>query len=247
VDVISLPYFPPAIPFPTVISTDFDLTIEDALIRQRLGKGAERVLKSPRNMAIVEAAKKELAELARPAAAWATFNIAGFEHDKVVLENGTRIGGGSVVKVICGATELVAGVCTIGPGMERKAKEYMTAGEAFHGIVLDLLASWAAGVVREQLALQLQFDHYKARGWHASIPLGPGESAWPIAGQQAIFDLLEDEVAAIGVRLEPTMLMVPIKSVSFVMGAGQRPLGQESGSPCEHCELKDTCTHRKKH
>ncbi len=230
-----------------MIRTDFDLTVEDALIRQRLGKGAERVLKSQRNLAIVEAAKKELAELARPAAAWAAFPVAGLEHDKVILSNGTRIGGGPVTKVVCGAAELVVGVCTIGPGMERKVKECMAAGESFHGIVLDLLASWAAGSVREQLALQLQFDHYKARGWHASIPLGPGESAWPVAGQRAVFDLLEDEVAAIGVRLEPTMLMVPLKSVSFVMGAGPNPLGQESGSQCEHCELMDRCTHRKKH
>ncbi|MEX2680916.1 MAG: hypothetical protein Q6373_004905 [Candidatus Sigynarchaeota archaeon] len=229
-----------------MITTDFDLAVDDAMIRQRLGKGAERVLKSQRNMAIIETAKKELAELAKPAAAWAVFPITGIEHDKVVLANGVRIGGGPVVKVICGATELVAGVCTIGPGMEHKAKEYMSAGETFHGIVLDLLASWAAGAIREQLALRLQFDHYKARGWHASIPLGPGESAWPIAGQQAIFDLLKDEVAVIGVRLEPSMLMVPIKSVSFIMGAGPRPLGQESGSPCEHCELKETCTHRRK-
>ncbi len=229
-----------------MIGTDFDLTFDDALIRQRLGKGADRVLKSQRNLAIVEAAKRELAELARPAAAWAAFPVAGFDHDKVILANGVRIGGGPVVKVACGATELVAGVCTIGPGMEQKAKEYTVAGEMFHGIVLDLLASWAAGSVREQLALQLRFDHYQPRGWHASISLGPGESAWPVAGQQAIFDLLKGDVAAIGVSLEPTMLMVPIKSVSFVMGAGPNPLGQESGTPCEHCEMRDTCTHRKK-
>jgi hypothetical protein len=233
-------------PPPIVIGTEFDLTVEDALIRQRLGQGAERVLKSQRNQAIIEAAKRELAELARPAAAWAMFPVKGISHDKLVLENGVKIGGGPVTKVVCGAAELVAGVCTIGPGMEQRAKECLAGGESFHGIVLDLLASWAAGAVREQLVLQLQLDHYKARGWHASIHLGPGESAFPITEQRVIFDLLKDEVAHIGVRLEPSMLMVPIKSVSFIIGAGPNPLGQESGSQCEYCDKKDTCTHRKK-
>lgn len=229
-----------------MIATEFDLAVEDALIRQRLGQGADRVLKSQRNQAIIEAAKRELAELARPAAAWAMFPVKGINHDKLVLDNGIKIGGGPVTRVMCGATELVAGVCTIGPRMEQKAKECLAAGESFHGIMLDLLASWATGSIREQLVLQLQHDHYRAKGWHASIHLGPGESAWPIADQRVIFDLLEEEVGKIGVQLEPSMLMVPIKSVSFILGAGPNPLGQETGSQCQYCDMKGTCTHRKK-
>ncbi|NMC07715.1 MAG: hypothetical protein GYA24_21050 [Candidatus Lokiarchaeota archaeon] len=223
------------------------MTVNDALVRQRLGPGAERVLKSQRNQAIIEAAKRELAELARPAAAWATFPVKGISHDKLVLENGVKIGGGPVTKIMCGAAELVAGVCTIGPHMEQKARECIDAGDSFHGLVLDLLASWAAGSIREQLVLQLQHDHYRAKGWHASIHMGPGESAFPVTEQRVIFDLLGDEVARIGVRLEPTMLMVPIKSVSFILGAGPNPLGQETGSQCEYCDLRDTCKHRGKH
>ncbi|MBN2153324.1 MAG: hypothetical protein JW839_17860 [Candidatus Lokiarchaeota archaeon] len=210
-----------------MIGTDFDLAVDDALIRQRLGRGADRVLKSQRNLEAIEAAKRELAELARPAAAWAAFPVEGVGQDGVVLSGGERLGSGLVVAALQGAAELVVGVCTVGQDMELRARECMAAHDSFHGLVLDLLASWAAGAVRDQLALQLRFDHYRPRGWHASAAFGPGDSAaWPIADQRAIFALLAGEVAAIGVRLEPSLLMVPLKSVSFVMGAGPGPLGR---------------------
>jgi len=229
-----------------VIETNFDLEPDEAVFKMHLGKQADRVLKSPRNLEIYNTAKRELAELARPIAAWNTFSIDGIAQDKVILAGGIKIGGGPVTKVVCGATELVAGVCTIGPGMETRIREYIAKNENFHALVLDLMASWAAGAVRDQLVMQLQLDHYKEKkGYHASIPIGPGESAWAVADQRVIFDLLERETAEIGVRLEPSMLMIPVKSTSFIMGAGPRPLGQESGSSCEHCTMKEKCTRRK--
>lgn len=228
-----------------MIVTDFDLEPDDALFKKRLGKRADRVLKSQRNLGIYETAKQELVALAEPKAAWQAFPIQSFLHDKVLLKNGVSIGGGPVVKVICGATELAVGVCTIGPAMETKAKEYSTNGEMFHALVLDLMASWAAGAVRDQLVMQLQLDHYKTMGYHASIPLGPGESEWSTKDQRVIFDLLGDKPAEIGMHLEPSMLMIPIKSTSFIMGVGPNELGQESGSSCEYCQMKDTCEHRK--
>ena len=228
-----------------MIVTDFDLEPDDALFKQRLGKQADRVLKSQRNLAIYETAKQELVALAEPKAAWQGFPVKGFLHDKILLENGTSIGGGPVVQVMCGATELAVGICTIGPAMETKTKEYITGGETFHALVLDLMASWAAGAVRDQLVMKLQLDHYQPMGFHSSITLGPGESDWSIKDQQVIFDLLGDEPAEIGMQLEPSMVMIPIKSTSFIMGAGPNELGQENGSSCEYCQMKETCEHRK--
>jgi hypothetical protein len=227
-----------------MIVTDFVLEPDDAEFKKHLGKQADRVLKSQRNKDIYEMAKQELVTLAEPKAAWQSFPIQGFVHDKILLENGVSIGGGPVVQVICGATELAVGVCTIGPGMEKKVKEYIMGGESFHALVLDLMASWAAGAVRDLLVMKLQLDHYHPMGFHTSLRLGPGESDWSTKGQQDIFDLLGDEPAEIGMHLEPSMLMIPIKSTSFIMGAGPNDIGRETGSSCEFCQAKDTCEHR---
>lgn len=229
-----------------MIERGFTIDLDETSVARLLGKSAARVLKSERSMATLREALGEFRELVEPAGAWRAVAVAGIEHDKLVLGDGRRIGGGPVVEVTCGATEIAAGVSTIGPHLEQRVKRWMDQGDTFHGFVLDAMASWSAGELRRQLVDRVR-NHYAARGFRASIPLGPGECDWGVAGQREIFSLLDGEAAAIGVRLEPTMLMVPLKSTSFLIGAGPGPLGDEAGEPCTYCSLQATCTHRGKH
>ena len=229
-----------------MIERGFSLVLDDATTRRLLGKGADRVLKSGRNVRTIETAREELLELAEPAGAWRTAGVAGIKHDTLVLDDGSVIGGGPVVAVTCGASEIAVGVSTIGPGVERKTREYIEAGNTFHAFVLDAMASWAAGEVRTRLVAIVK-DHYARRGYRTSIMLGPGESAWSVEGQRAVFALLGDEAAAIGLRLEPTLLMTPLKSTTFLLGAGPGPLGDEAGDPCTYCSLQDRCERRGMH
>ncbi len=229
-----------------VIVTEFELEPSDTEFARYLGKSSDRVLKSERNKARYEVAKQELLELAKAAGAWKAFPVAGFEHDKIILENGTRIGGGPVVELTCGATELAVGISTIGPAVEQRAKQYIDAGDTFHAFLLDGMASWAAGAIRQQMVLHIRMDHYQPRNMRTSIPLGPGEAGtWSVDGQQEIFTLLGDDASSIGMQLEPSMLMAPLKSTSFIMGASTGPLGKEAGTQCEFCKMRNRCTHNR--
>jgi hypothetical protein len=225
-------------------TTEFELEPDDNAFKRFLGKQADRVMKSAKNVQAYETAKQELVDLFHPSAGWNSFPIDHFEGGQAVLENGAAIGGGRFEQVNCGATELVLGACTIGPDIEARAKELASGGEIFHGFLLDGMASWAVGCILDQLDWRIR-DEYTAKGFHVSIHLGPGESGWPIDDQRVLFDLLATEMEVAGIQLEPTMLMIPLKSSSFVMGVGLDPLGMEHGSSCEFCKDRETCPHSK--
>jgi hypothetical protein len=85
-------------------------------------------------------------------------------------------------------------------------------------------------------------SQYSPRGWHLSLPLGPGESKWDIKGLKDIFDLVDSQ--QIGVRLTDSMLMVPMKSLSFVIGLNDQAFDIMGKSKCDYCMSKDTCRER---
>jgi hypothetical protein len=64
---------------------------------------------------------------------------------------------------------------------------------------------------------------------------------WPVEqGQPQIFDLLDAD--EIGVRLTESMMMVPRKSLTFVLGIGKKLIA--GGRTCDYCSLKGTCRYR---
>ena len=101
---------------------------------------SNRLLKSERNRQAYEEAKEDLFNLIQPVVGWNIFQIDCFKNGKVVLTDGTEIGGGPVVSVIKGAVEIVLAICSIGQNVEEKTREYMKSKQMFKGVILDSLA-----------------------------------------------------------------------------------------------------------
>ena len=59
---------------------------------------SNRLLKSERNRQAYEEAKEDLFSLIKPVVGWNIFQIDCFENEKVILIDGTEIGGGPVVR-----------------------------------------------------------------------------------------------------------------------------------------------------
>ncbi|MCP4146820.1 MAG: hypothetical protein GY757_03625, partial [bacterium] len=72
-------------------------------------------------------------------------------------------------------------------------------------------------------AEKLFLDRLKERGdWAPSLRVlnySPGYCGWHISGQRKLFDWLNPE--AIGIRLNESYLMSPLKSISGVLTAGE--------------------------
>jgi len=214
---------------------------EDQMIAQ-VGGTLPRLLARPDVQADWQAALADARELVRPAVAWDLFPIREVRHQRLVLADGTQIGGGPVATVIAGASHLAVAVCTVGQALSERVSEYQRRGLRLRALFLDDLGSWAVDQVRQQLCRAIEADA-SARGWRASVALSPGESEWSVADQAVIFRLLDTR--PIGVTLTESLVMSPIKSLSLIAGIGPGPLGVEGGSNCDFCTIRERCAHRR--
>lgn len=154
-----------------------------------------------------------------------------YEHDAC---DGTR---STLEPVLCRAP-LVAAVCTVGPALEARVAGLIERGERPRALVADAVASAAVEAAAdraERLAGRLAGgDGCTGRR------VSPGYGAWPLEAQRALVAFVD--AAAIGVTLTPQLMMVPRKSVSFVVPTGPDPEAG-GGERCERCDL-ETCPFR---
>ncbi|MFX0099689.1 MAG: hypothetical protein ACFFCS_08910 [Candidatus Hodarchaeota archaeon] len=208
-----------------MIKKDFEIKPDDKAFKRLLGKRAERIMKSKRSLDMYEEAKEDLANLVKPAVGWNIFEIHAFSDDNITLKEGKKLGTGFFVKAIANASHLLVAVCTIGPDVEKKAKEYMNNNDTFKGYLLDSMASWAVGNLKDQFLDWVTFES-PLDEFNTSFPYSPGMGKWPMEDQVVVFELLQEEASQAGVRLTDSLLMVPIKSQSLVMGLGKGQIGK---------------------
>jgi cobalamin-dependent methionine synthase I len=142
------------------------------------------------------------------------------------------------MEVLRGAEELIVAVCTIGPTVDEHVRDYQSQKDHFKAMMLDEVASWAVDQVRQGLYQDLEAE-LQAKGWRASTMLSPGESAWSVDDQRVIFEILN--TSSIGVSLTDSCMMIPLKSLSMIMGIGNQPMGVEGLTNCDFCSMQDKC------
>ncbi len=142
--------------------------------------------------------------LIRPRAVWTT---SVFDETLEKQQHPDR------ARVLSGSIRLAVAVCTIGPALENHASALSVEGELALASVID---AWASESV-EALAQSLQ-NHIKQQlQGSASVGnrLSPGYRGWPVEDQAWLFRLVPAD--RIGVSLTAGFMMVPRKSISFVM------------------------------
>jgi len=129
-------------------------------------------------------------------------------------------------------------VCTIGSAMETWAKELSIQGD----ITLSYLVDTVASVTVEQ-ATDVLHDyigkHMLALGLKITNRYSPGYCDWLVSEQHLLFSFLPAQFC--GITLTESALMVPIKSVSGIIGAGTAV--KRVDYMCNTCGMKD-CTYR---
>jgi hypothetical protein len=200
-----------------------------------------RLLAKPNVRQAFEEALAEIGDLVAPAACWDRYPVVEIRHDKLVLAGGARLGGGPVVSVAGGASELIVAVCTAGQAVSDRANALQRDGQRFKSLILNDLGSWAVDLMRQQLCRMFE-DQAKAQGLRISAALSPGESEWSVKDQEVIFALLD--AGQIGVTLSPSMVMSPLKSLSLILGTGTQPMGVEGASNCDFCTMRERCRYR---
>lgn len=84
--------------------------------------------------------------------------------------------------------------------------------------------------------------YYEADGWYLRPRFSPGYGDFPLDCQSRLLDCLEAG-KRIGIKLTDSLLMMPSKSVTAVMGASRKPYRCDVKG-CEGCGKKD-CAYRR--
>jgi hypothetical protein len=218
--------------FSTITDLRPALGVEDLL----RGQGIDPQRAPDRIRAVTEGLLDEVHSLIAPAAIYTILPVSELEHERVVLQNGQAFSGPLATRALAGATYVALAVCTAGPALDARVNELFAAGDTLRALALDGAGNAAVGGVAQLLSSVL-CDEATARGLRVGMRASPGQEGWPITEQRVLFGLLPGE--PIGVRLSPTCLMEPRKSVSFAVGMG--PEMREDAVPCDFCTKRSRC------
>jgi hypothetical protein len=218
---------------------DWNLIITtDDILR---GQGADPQIVRARKPALLKTAERALFKglvLIHPITLTAEIVVREHRHERILMVNGLALTGPLVTQQLSGSQRIVAAVCTIGPELETITSSLVN-DDPLYALALDGLGNAAVENLAQQVCGYIA-EQVEREGLQASSPLSPGSPEWPVEiGQPQIFALLDPSKA--GVTLTSGGMMIPKKSVSFVIGLGPE---MSQASMCSVCSLQETCRYQ---
>jgi hypothetical protein len=181
---------------------------------------------------IIDQSREVFNDTARPKGLYETVAVTDF--DLIYRGRGDNDGDTPLEHVIDEAVSLALFAVTLGDTISGHISKLFDAGELAEGYVLDHVASFAADEMADIAARRFQTD--SSRSDLAVLPYSPGYCGWHVSGQKALFARLRPD--EIGISLNDSCLMHPVKSVSGVLV--QAPMEAHDFSPAFPCCA--TCT-----
>jgi hypothetical protein len=171
----------------------------------------------------------QAAELIEPKAVYKLCYIDRKEDDAVITQE-VRFQSRVLRKNLDDTQRMFPFVVTIGSQLEEKARACKDYLEQYY---FEIIANVVLQDVIKDLRTALQ-DKYKMEKL-SYMSVGSLED-WPISEQKHLFSLLGDVEAAIGVRLTPSMLMLPAKSESGIFFPSETTFLNCQLCPRQNCE-----------
>lgn len=215
-------------------SSQIPLDAEDVL----RGQGIDPERARPGLIIPAEAVAGDLPDLLAPRAIYDVLSVRDFHHKTIELEGGAVFEGPLAARALAGAEEVVLAVCTIGPALENHLKELFSE-DPVRAMALDGAGVAALRKVSDAVIAEVRATAAK-HGWGLGMRAQPGQEGWSIRQQRVVFEHLPAD--QIGVRLTDSCLMIPRKSVSFVMGMG--PDMRPDAVACDFCSKRNRCPWR---
>jgi hypothetical protein len=130
-------------------------------------------------------------------------------------------------------------LCTAGEEIGIRSRKAMNERDMLRGYVLDVIGSEmveaAADLMQNNLGKSVE-----SAGKKITNRYSPGYCGWDVAEQHKLFRLMPDNFC--GIKLTPSALMDPVKSVSGIIGIGDNV--KSNPYACRMCDMKD-CMYRK--
>jgi hypothetical protein len=144
---------------------------------------------------------------------------------------------------VCGylkeATSAAFFLCTAGEVFTKQYMSYSERKDYLEAYVLDSIGSLTVENAMDKIQQSLS-EKCEAKGLHVSNRYSPGYCNWPLTEQKDLFRLVEGNNTHI--QLSESCLMYPTKSVSGIIGIGEKVKRREYG--CKIC-TNANCIYRR--
>lgn len=217
---------------------DLQLTVDQ--VEMVMGYGEEQSQKT-----VHEIVLKELEEAALICNIKAEYRI----FDKVIFNESARTAetGGmtfNIGKIIFGqvrkSESFALFLCTAGEEIGIRSRHAMKKGDLLEGYIYDVIGSEVVETAADIMQNEME-ERLKKSGMRITNRFSPGYCGWDVAEQHKLFQLFPYNFC--GIRITPSALMDPVKSISGIIGIGEKVKRQPY--TCKLCDMKD-CIYRKK-
>lgn len=221
---------------------DSDFSIEKSEVLRYLGYRGQEL--GPELERLMEEMCQRCLESARPRYYWRSFALAADGNGQPELAGtGVVLRGVDIRKHLDRGAACAVMAATLGLEPEREMLRIgrrSTTGEiVFNAACTALIESVADACEREIQA------YARGKGLAAGYRYSPGYGDFPLEQQGAVLGVIEAGTR-LGITLTDSMLMVPKKSVSALIGLYPAGAGiRRGGSTCETCENYSSCQFRK--
>jgi hypothetical protein len=137
------------------------------------------------------------------------------------------------------STSLACFAATIGSTLETESQRIMAEGDMMGGFIFDTIGSAYAEAAAEWIEENIA-GVADINGEHITNRYSPGYCDWPVSEQHLLFSLLP--AGFCGIALTESALMLPIKSVSGIIGIGTEVTHEQY--QCSVCDMHD-CIRKK--
>ena len=216
----------------------------EEVLFERIGLPPDRASGRHRDQA--RAALARFLELVRPALLQRSVAADGFMD--IFAGEGLNEHPSPLEKITSAAERLCVYALTMGRGVSEEIPALFKTGREVEGLFLDAAASHAAEAASDRGG-EAWLDDLKARGEMPSdsavLPFSPGYCGWHLSGQKKLLDYVH--AADIGITINSSYLMDPLKSVSGVWVAGSKLIFADNADYafCAAC-AQPTCRERQR-
>jgi len=212
-----------------VVDLKVNLDVRDVL--RMMGFGREIPVRGEL-LDLVDRLVREARGLLKPRGVFAVYDVERMTDDELHLADCPVICG-PIAEFLRPARRVAVFVVTVGDAIEQRTEERLRNDAKLEGYAFNAIGSAAADAAVDALANEV---YWREAGPDEGItpPFSPGYCGMSLDEQQKIFSIVDGDL--IGVRLLPTMIMQPLKSVSGLLGIGQRDAVAEHGVPCQWCD-----------
>ena len=183
----------------------------------------------------IERCQEEVMAAAQPRLIWRRIPIDS------PLFSALRLEGEDIQSLLLGCHEAVVMAVTLGQGIDRLLARNSVSNMA-DAVIMDACASTAIENVADHFEEDLRAE-VEAEGLYLTDRFSPGYGDLPISTQKQLCAALDTE-RKIGLSLSASMLMIPGKSVTAILGiSNTRKVLRKRGF--ESCSLFRNCMYRK--